>query len=166
MLQQQQQQHLYLHPYAFSNPPIITPGGTGKALLFPGRDTLRVKSPQEVGWALVGLPSVTYLHLPGSAGLYRIPWTRGAAVAPGFPQAGGLRAHPAHAASSLKAEAATQAPNEGSCRSSNYLWSQLTTSLPAPFMACYCSAGTKTRKWNGNNWNTRYDAASGKLPTH
>lgn len=30
------------------------------------------------------------------------------------------------------------------------------TSLPAPFMAFYCPAGTKTRKWNGNIWNTRY----------
>lgn len=30
------------------------------------------------------------------------------------------------------------------------------TSLPAPFMAFYCPAGTKNRKWNGNSWNTRY----------
>lgn len=156
----------YPHPYIFSNPLIISPGGTGEALSFLGRDAFCVKSPQEVGWAPVGLPSVAYLHLPGSAGLYRIPWTRGAAVAPGFPQAGGLCARPAHAASSLQAETATQAPNEGSYRSSNYLFSQLTTSLPAPFMAFYCPAGTKNRKWNGNNWNARYDAAIGKLPTH
>lgn len=136
----------YLHPYIFSNPPIIATGGRGKTLKFLGRDTLCVKSLQEVGWAPVGLPSVTSPQLPGSAGLYRFPWTRGAVVAPSSPQAGGLCARPAHAASSLKAEAATQAPNEGSCRSSNYLCNQLTTSLPAPFMAFYCPAGTKNRK--------------------
>lgn len=55
---------------------------------------------------------------------------------------------------------------EGSCRSSNYLCNQLITSLPAPFMVFYCPAGTTNRKWSGNIWNTRYDAASGKLPTH
>lgn len=122
-------------------------------------------------------------HTPGSAGAVpNSPDKGGAAVAPGFPQAGGLCARPARAARGPMAEAAAEAPNEGRIARKGtggrlrdggdgvfagvpiISQSQLTASLPAPFTVFYCPTGTKNRKWNGNNWNTRYDASSGKFP--
>lgn len=132
----------YLHPHISSN----APEGTGKTLAFLGRATLGVKAPQEVAWAVVGLSHSCSSLAPRPRGAEQLS------------QAGGLPARPA-----LEAEAVTRAPNEGVA---GVPITSATSSLPAPFMAFYCPAGTKNRKWNGNIWKTRYDAASGKLPTH
>lgn len=134
-----------LHPYAFSNPPIITPGGTGKTLSILRKRCFTCKIRTRRG---LGSGGAAKCHIPTPAGLGRALGNSRDKGSSGGTQisAGTQLSHPAHADSSLKAEAATQAPNEGSCRSSNYLCNQLTASLPAPFMAFYCPAGTKTRK--------------------
>lgn len=115
-------------------------------------------------------------------GLYWIPWIRGGSSG-SWLSAFSLCACPARAACGLMAEAETEAPNEGRIMrkgtggrlrvEGNGVFvgvpiisqSDLTTSLPAPFKVFYCPTGTKNRKWNGNNWNTRHDATSGKLLT-
>lgn len=141
MLQQQQQHLLPFTPLGLQQSTHKTPWSNRKNPFIPRKRYFMSKITTR---SRLGSGGAAKCHIPPPVGLSRaVPNSLDKGSS--FPQAGALRARPAHP-SSLKAEAATQAPNEGSCRSSNYLCNQLTTSLPAPFMAFYCPAGTKKQK--------------------